>query len=866
MSTALPLSAPVVHLDLRTDELAGDDPAVLRSAVTARLAAQGLAQPHDQRFLVVDTPAGLDGHRTRFEQIMGYRTPGRVRVLCLLVGGLPAYPAEGYPAERRLVRPATLRAPEAGLIWAGDLQAGHGADDPAGPTDPRALAVLVDVLSVPELFDETLESLGSLPDGVAAPALRVLEHGLSPEVRGQAWSEALLRFAGSHTPATVGPTALTGGDLPTTLAGLVAGSTTGTPGRRVDGGEASRAYHEVVGALADAERELVTLGGPAGLLTGAGRRDLESALVRGREALDRYGGLVAEVLRSDGGTAGTQSAAESGTRLARLGIAVDPPSTTGERIGESLRGLAIGLLQEGLALRSVAQRFALLAEQVQPLSNAPLLAELDGLRAADPHDRPLPPDPPGPGVLAATGLAGALGGLWTWPALPAALAVPLLLTLGVLVAVVRLPGGPGRVSDAGRFGLAALVGATAVAATAAATGLPVWAGAVGLPVGLGLGGWLLLRTWHDHAQRWGLERGITPLQDELNGLDELLSRALREFWAIEERRYCADAALSVVGVLRATAAAAEEEATRDLTAEQPETAAESADDWLGRTAHEEAGDPSWGYDRHGRDDRDGRDDLDDLDDLDGYDEPEDYGWTDVPSDAGDGWTHDAPTPAPTGPATARPTATATATGGTAGPRWLERGEAKGGPDLVRTLTGDLTDAALTALEPYWGAVERGQAGDAAQERIAERVRELLGVARDHLRRNDVLPAPPFAAPHRVRSGPSGLLGLDIRRVADPIGPDQDGPGPLQLNSAEQLDLLSRNPDTVALIRFAPEASREGTAGGAAVGRPVEEGREVRTAAGRYAGRLRLTALRTGVVETVRQRHVSPYDEEEEEQW
>ncbi|MGW6912656.1 hypothetical protein ACWGB8_02355 [Kitasatospora sp. NPDC054939] len=878
MSTPLPLPAPVVHLDLRSDELAGDDPAALRTAVATRLAAQGLAQPHDQRFLVVDTPAGLDEHRTRFEQVMGYRTPGRVRVLCLLVGGLPAYPAEGYPAERRLVRPATLRAPEAGLIWAGDLQAGHGADDPDGPTDPQALAVLVDLLSVPELFDEALELLGSLPDGVAAPALRVLEHGLSPEVRGQAWSEALLRFAGSHTAAPAGPTALTGGDLPTTLAGLVAGATTGTPGRRVDGGEASRAYHEVVGALADAEAELVTLGGPAGLLTGAGRRELESALDRGRQALDRYGNLVGEVLRSDGGTAGTQPAAESATRLARLGVAVDPPTTTGERIGESLRGLATGLLREGLPLRSVAQRFALLAELVQPLSNAPLLAELDRLREhRGPHDRPLPPDPPGPGVLAATGLAGALGGLWTWPALPAALTVPVLLVVGVLVAVLRLPGGPGRPSDIGRFGPAALLGAAAAAATATATGLPPWAGAVGLLAGLGLGGWLLLRTWHDHAQRWGLERGITPLQDELNGLDELLSRALREFWAIEERRYCADAALSVVGVLRATAAAAAEEATRDLAAERPEAAAESEDDWLGRTADDEFPDPSQGYDRdgygdrEGYGDRDGYDDppgYDDLDDhgaregyggrdgydddphgygdRDGYDDPDDHAWTSVPSGVGSGRT----AAGPTVPRGARPAA---------GPRWLERGEAKGGPDLVPTLAGDLTDATLTALEPYWGAVERGHAGEAAQERIAERVRELLAVARDHLRRNDVLPAPPFAAPHRVRSGPSGLLGIDIRRAADPIGPDQDGQGLLQLNSAEQLDLLSRNPDAVALIRFAPEAARED-----AVGSAAEEGREVRTAAGRYAGRLRLTALRAGVVETVRQRHVSPYDEEE--QW
>ncbi|MFD9597819.1 hypothetical protein ACFWA9_34390 [Kitasatospora sp. NPDC059973] len=846
MSTPLSQSAPVVHLDLRTAELAGEDPAVLRAAVSARLAAQGLVQPHDQRFLVVDTPAGLDEHRTRFEQIMGYRTPGRVRVLCLLVGGLPARSDEDLPAERRLVRPATLRAPEAGLLWAGDLQAGHGAADQAGPADPQALAVLVDVLAMPELFDETLDLLGSLPDGVAAPALRVLEHGLSPEVRGQAWSEALLRFAGSPTS---GPTVLTGATLPTTLAGLVAGSTTGAPGRPVDGGETSRVRHEVVDALADAEAELVTLGSPAGLVNGAGRRELESALDRARSALDRYGSLIGKVLRSDGGTVGAQSAAESATRLARLGVAVDPATTTGEQIGESLRSLALGLLRDGLSLRSVEQQLSLLAEQVQPLSNAPRIAELDRLRVAAPPDRPLPPDPPGSGVLALTGLAGALGGLWTWPALPAALTVPVLLVLGMLRAVTRLPGGPGRASDAGRFGVAALLGAAVAAAAAGAAGLPVWAGALGLPAGLGLGGWLLLRTWHDHAQRWGLERGVTPLQDGLNGLDELLARALREFWAVEERRYCADAALSVVGVLRASVTAAEEEATRDLGADPPEAMAESDDDWLGRTADDDPGnDASTPY---------GRGDHHQGDEPAEPDEPDEYDWTSVPSGGGSERREEARTADPVRPAGPLPGTAA------AGPRWLERGEAKGGPDLVPTLAGDLTDATLTALEPYWGAVERGYAGDAAQERIAERVRELLAVARDHLRRNDVLPAPPFAAPHRARSGPAGLLGIDIRRAADAAGPDQDGQGLLQLNSAEQLDLLSRNPDAVALIRFAPEAAQDGSGGHrTSPGRP--EVRDVRTAAGRYAGQLRLTALRAGVVETVRQRHVSL--PEEEEQW
>ncbi|WP_051055551.1 MULTISPECIES: hypothetical protein [Kitasatospora] len=832
MSSSFPVPAPVVRLDLRAPELAGTDPAVLRSAVVARLAEQGLSQPHDLRFLVIDTPAGLDAHHTRIEQVMAYRAPGRVRVLCLLVGGLPDHPG---PAERRLLRPATLRAPEAGLVWAGDLQAGHGHDDPAGPADPQALAVLADVLSVPELFDETLDLLASLPDGVAAPALRVLEHGLSPEVRHQAWSEALLRFAGSHDPAPAGPA---GDRLPGALEGLVTGSATGSPWRRTGSGEESRAHHEAVDALDTARAEAVRFGGPAGLVTGAGRAELESALGRGRQALDRYGALVGRVLRIDGGTAGTRSAAESATQLAKLGIALDPPTTTGERVGESLRLLAVGLLNAGLPLRSVAQRLTLLAGQVQPLSNSPLLAELDGLRPSTAGDRSLPPAPPGLGVLGAAGLAGLLGGLWTWPALPAALVVPLLVSLGVLAGVLRLPGGPGRVSHAVGLGVAALLGAAVSAAAAGAAGLPPWTGVVGLPVGGVLAGWLVLRAWRDHAQRWGLERGVEPLQQELHGLEALLVRALREFWAVEERRYCADAAMSVVGMLRATAAAAEEEAARDL-AEPSGAAGESEEDWLGRAADDE--DDPWSYgDGDGDGDGDGYGDGQ-------YDDEADDDWIGLRSE-------DNPARAAGGPAAGpRP--------GAAGrPRWLERGEAKGGPELVPTLVGDLTDATLTALDPYWGAVERGRAGDAAQERITERVRELLAAARDHLDRNDVLPAPPFAAPHRMRSGPAGLLGVDVGRAADQTFPDRDGRGLLQLNSAEQQDLLSRNPDAVVLVRFAPESAH----GGPLLDGGGEEAREVRTAAGRYAGRLRLTALRAGVVGTVRQRHGSAYDEEE--QW
>ncbi|MFI2606477.1 hypothetical protein [Kitasatospora sp. NPDC018619] len=845
MSEPIRAHAPVLHLDLRTAELAGTDPADLRAAVADRLARRGLPRPHDHRFLVVDTPAGLVDHRTRYEQLMGYPAPGRVRVLCLLVGGLPAVPAEDRPAERRLVRPATLRGPEAGLVWAGDLHAGDGRPGAAEPDDPHALAVLVDLLTLPEVFDETLDVLGALPDAVAAPGLRVLEHGLAPEVRGQAWNEALLRFAGSHTVAPAGTTARAGADLPPALCALVAGATSGSPGRREDGGAAARAHGEAVAALDAADDGLLTFGSPVGLLTGSGRAGLEAALDRARQALDRYREVVGQVLRSDGGTAGALPAAESTARLARLGIAVAPAATSGERIGDSLRSLALGLLRDGLPLRAVAQRFALLAEQVQPLSNAPLLAELAGPGAAGRPAGPLEPDPPGAGVLAVTALAGLLGGLWTGAALPVALAVPVLVVLGVLLVARRLPGGPARAADGLGFGAAALLGAAAGAAGASLVGLPLWPAALALPLAVGGWAWLLLRLWHGHAQRWGRERGTAPLRDELDGLDGLLARALREFWAVEERRYCADAALAVAGVLRATADAAADEAARGLDAGLPEGLEEELDSWLNGLGEESGGfeEPEWSEDYDW-----------DLD-------PPRSGPDSDPDDDGDAG------PAPDDPGTGRPAAA---------PAWLERGEAKGGPDLVTVLTADLTDAALAALAPYWGAVERGHVGAAARERIAERVREHLGAVRDHLRDDDVLCAPPYASPDRDRGGPAGLLGIDARRTADPAVLDPDGRTVVQLNSSEQLHLLSRDPLAVALIRFGPQAARAAAGADEAFGDPAFDGRryggapgpgerrEVLTASGRYAGLLRLTGLRPGVVRTVRQWHDDPAQSEEQE--
>ncbi|MGW3984592.1 hypothetical protein ACWEMN_50525, partial [Streptomyces mirabilis] len=193
------------------------------------------------------------------------------------------------------------------------------------------------------------------------------------------------------------------------------------------------------------------------------------------------------------------------------------------------------------------------------------------------------------------------------------------------------------------------------------------------------------------------------------------------------------------------------------------------------------------------------------------------------------------------------------------PRWLDRESGEGGPELVAVLAGDLTDAAMVAMEPYWGAVERGQAGALAVRRTEERVRDLLSTARRHLQHNGVLAPPPFAADHRTRAGSANLLGTDPRRVADLVGTEADRQAVVQLSSPEQGTLLSRDPAAAVWIRFAPEAVRDEVEKTWRTTGCVPPEQTLWTSSGRYAGLVRLTPLRMGVVDTVRSRQNSPAD-------
>ncbi|WP_198655323.1 hypothetical protein [Streptomyces geranii] len=846
MSLPAPGSGPVViHLDLRSGAAELDSAQALRSRVARLLARAGQPEPDPPLFLVTDTPAGLTEHQRQYELVSGYWTAGKgqVKILVLLVGSAPgsyAHEHEEFRPDRRLLRPSVLRAPGTALLWAGDLRSARTALEQPTPDDPEALAVLVDVLSVPHVYLRVLADLEALPEAVAAPGVRLLEQDLPPEVRDRAWRDALTRFAGQDTESAPPASAASGAELPEPLRSLVTGRG-GRGGRdqqhRVPGGRADSAYRACADVLDDADEALTGLGTLPGLLRPTRRTAFESALDRAHDSLTAYRSLVGRTLTAD-----TSSPAEAEAHLTALGLRVPPADGLRERVPEGLREYAEKLLSQGLTLRSVAQRFTTLAGKVEPVPSTTLARNLTKVSTSAPSGargtaRPATTSPHPPHNLlrgAAAASAAALGALWQTPQLPLALLIPLLFLTTALLTKSRL-----RTTDHPTTKiltapqLTACAGALAGAAIAHATNPPPSLSTSALLLGLCVAADTIRRLWRTAAEAWPPATATTELRRTLDDLDTLLARGVREHWAVEERLNCADAASKVAGVLRATAAAAEDEAAPEPERTTPRTEEFDSDDWLASTPDAFSG----AADDPGENTKDTNDDW-----MNTYAWPDSPTWDDTDRDT---LTEDQPS-SPSSPST-HPDRTAGA------PRWLDREAGEGGPDLVATLAGDLADAALELMDAYFGSVDRGQAGAQAATRIEGQVAALLAKARRHLRQNGVLAPPPFAAPHRTRATSAGLLGTDPAGLAALVGAETDLQSVVPLYSPEQEALLSRDPAAAVWIRFAPAAVREEVektwrTNGSGLPEKVEW-----TTSGRYAGLLRLTPLRPGVVDTFRPR-------------
>ncbi|HEY8981731.1 MAG TPA: hypothetical protein VIU15_19365, partial [Streptomyces sp.] len=454
----------------------------------------------------------------------------------------------------RLTRPAALRGESCGLLWAGDLRAARTAGDPdVTPDDPRALSVLVDVLC--GLFDDVLTRLADLPDCAAVPAVRFLEHDLSPGARDRAWTDALHRLAGEiEQPSPDGKLDL--GDL------LDGG---GADVRTVPGGRLARSRAHCVHSL-DALDRARRGGAPA------------EALGDAAEALEGHRALIGEVLGHEDPPEGE--------------VAVTPSALTREEPAGALRAATEQLLDQGTPLRGVAARLVALAEEVLPASAG---------EVADEADRRCPParigrlNPQQPFTVRPAFLLTVLAGI-----VSGCVPVVAVVVLAALWAGLRN-------LRAGLLASAAfLPGAAAGFAVGRVVSLPVWTPVPALACGL-LAAWLSARlSRRAAADEWWRTSGADDARRVLTDLDTLLAQgAARRWWAAAHRRDLADLARADAGLLRAAADTAQEcagvprprqgaydslgEGLRLVPPEMSDAPGETPSDvprWLGREAGE----------------------------------------------------------------------------------------------------------------------------------------------------------------------------------------------------------------------------------------------------------------------------------------
>ncbi|MEV6331127.1 hypothetical protein [Streptomyces sp. NPDC051909] len=855
---AQPAPGHAVCLDLRAEAYEPADRHAQEEAVRRALA---VPQPADERrFLVVDDADRLVGHQLLYERLSSY---GPAHVVCLAVGA---------PGERTLRRTLTLRPPGAGVLWL--------LDGFRGP-DATALRPLVDVLATPEVFDAVLRALARVAGGVAVPAARVVEHDLSDEARARAWRQAVETLTGPDVPVagTVGDvpgelTLLLDESVPRSLSAHEWLSAHGRAGAEL------RACQE---ALDEALDGYERVRGPAGLLTRAGRDlDLPGDLERVAGGLRRFRATVADAFALAGGSRPTVEErgllAERGVQLPEM-----PREITRTGIVPALRDHTHGLIDSGLPLRSVAARLAALSARTAPAGSAARLAALDTLCGPERLDRLTAQEPfraGGPRSLAAavTGVLALLAGVWPGVGWGLGPAVGLLAAVLALLMLRRRPNRSpdGRLDGGGSTGsgprlFGGLVGGVAGAALGQALGPPVWAAATALAVAVAAVVLLALRDWTHGVDDWWQRADPEDAERALRDIHHLLVTAAVHDWLFADvRHHCSDGAGAVARLLRGLAATAEAyegpgvPGAYDGRGTGPEHEAYGRGDWDwddwtdgGQGLGPAPGSAQGSGPGHGPGGDAGRSDPAGWSDRAWSDAVSDA-WTDrAPADADAAWSDAAPDPHPASgppeppapppvPEPGRDAVPDPVPEPAVAPRWLERRYGDGGPALVDTLHGDLSEGVAGLLGGCWAGIERDP-GNAGRLLLDKPMTALLDETRSRLER-DAAASPPPGRERGDRPDAARLTGVAPDGVAELLAADDEPGLTVPLCGPEHLRLLSHEPGAVRRVRFVPETMRRGTTGDDIWRGTAED--VVWTDAGRHAGVLRLVPLRADVVHTV----------------
>jgi hypothetical protein len=472
------------------------------------------------RLLILDDTSALNSHADAFERLL---TARRVqRLLCVAVG-----PRAGDGDQISL--PGSISSGRGSLVlWVSDplgvdwRMSVEAVAVIRGDGVKTGLHHLIDVLTVPEVFDRICEIADTVSHGVASPGLRLA--GVDTEAASfPAALAAAIRIVtepGSGSPAA-------GEDPWPELTEPPSGSASLT-----GEGELAAGQEAVSVAVASAGHALDDLAGISGLL-GAVQPGVPERLAAVGTALSdletQVAGLLSEV-QAPGAPSQKQLSrvSQAGVRLPEAPAAPDgrtsaDPAATGadtvvEAVGMSLRG--------GDTLPRVSKRLAVTERRMGPRGSASYLPEVAqrcpaGLvrRLTEPPALPPPPR----WLLVVGAVAAALAALAgdSW-GLPGGVAAGLVITLGwsaIIARSTRLGARPGREQVAGVL-LAALVGAAAGAAAQTVFRPGRAAGIAGLVIALVIVAVAAIGSWRARVGVW---RRTLALGEASRAADALLN-------------------------------------------------------------------------------------------------------------------------------------------------------------------------------------------------------------------------------------------------------------------------------------------------------------------------------------------------------
>lgn len=537
----------IVKIDLR-----GKDPAVVTSKRPVESLVEhapgGDAQRVDfTRVILIDNTTDLVWHHEAYAHLRDANV--NITLLCLAVG-----PGDDADPAVAISRPYQLRPPKAATLWVGDqygvgwrmdsgqadvvhLPAGHEA---AVPGDGLP-AELVEVLSVPKVFDLVVELADAMPYATASPGLRIIRGDVAPAIVAEAQRAAIARLTDPVSQAT---------DLSAASGqqGLIAppGQAGGRAGEVIRAGSPiDTLYQKCRRASAEAmsaARGMLAFGGD-------GRRALR-ALRALADTLTEFSEMTAEIL--DAADPRTGFTASHRDQLSKLGIDLGHPAlSVPAKAVDALTEYTLGALDRCEPLPAIAQQLRAESDRLVPPGNG---------RFLDRAKRACPPDlisrlrtPPAmlprlapPGLLLATFVACAIAGAWPRPAgLGAALAVVCTALANFAVqargsaVATRRTATIAPALAASQLG-AALVGAGCGLALSRAVKIRVPGGIGGIGAGAAVAVVLVAVVawswWAIAANRWLRALALSRLAGVPDTLRGLLTEAARSEWQVAGER------------------------------------------------------------------------------------------------------------------------------------------------------------------------------------------------------------------------------------------------------------------------------------------------------------------------------------------